>query len=105
MLLWLLRCFYIVLLIAVAAFAFSLVGEDFGMPAGVATALGILAVGGIVFYTDIKEKNKQIGTISAVYLGLLLGLLLGYLFSLGVMAVAESLVDRPEKLTHVAPVL
>ena len=105
MLLWLLRCFYLVLLIAVAAFAFSLMGDDFGLWAAVTTSLGILALGGLVFYTDVKEKSKQIGTISAVYLGLLLGLLLAYLFSLGLMAVLESLVDRPEKLAHVAPVL
>src|SRR6516225_2177 len=105
MLLWLLRCFYLVLLVAVAAFAFSLMGDDFGLWAAATTALGILALGGVVFYTDVKEKSKQIGTISAVYLGLLLGLLLAYLFSLGLMAVLESLVDKPEKLAHVAPVL
>ena len=44
----------------------------------------ILAVGGLVLFTDVCERNKQITTISAVYFGLLLGLLLGWLFSLAV---------------------
>ncbi|HEY2787647.1 MAG TPA: TRAM domain-containing protein [Fimbriiglobus sp.] len=56
-------------------------------------------------YTDIREKSKQIGTLSAVYFGLLLGLLLGYLFSLGMTAVAESLVTNPNKLVKITPLL
>ena len=35
----------------------------------------------LCFSTDLREKQKQITTISAIYFGLLLGLLLGYLFS------------------------
>jgi len=35
-----------------------------------------------VLLTDMKERQKQITTISAIYFGLLLGLLLGYLFSM-----------------------
>ena len=70
-----------VLLVVVAAFAFSLISQEFqesdGFLAAALTAGGILLVGGLVFYTDIKESAKEIGTLSAVYFGLLLGLLLG----------------------------
>jgi uncharacterized protein YacL len=109
MLLTLLRCFFIVLLVVVTAFTFSLILSEFqeenGLIAAILTAGGILAVGGLVFYTDIKESSKEIGTLSAVYFGLLLGLLLGYLFSLGMMTVAESLVTNPAKLARIAPIL
>ncbi len=62
--------------------------------------LGILAIGAIVLVTDVYERQKQITTISAVYFGLLLGLLLGYLFSL----VLEPLMhgafgDKPQLVT------
>src|SRR5437588_344262 len=51
-------------------------------------ALGVLAFGGtlllglLILITDVLVRNKQITTISAVYFGLLLGLLLGTLFSM-----------------------
>src|SRR5205823_9287583 len=44
--------------------------------------VGILALGFLVVATDILVRNKQITTISAVYFGLLMGLLLGTLFSI-----------------------
>ncbi len=109
MLLWLLRGFFIVLLLVVSAFTFSLILSEFqdegGLPAAIATTAVILIVGGIVLYTDLKEKSKEIGTLSAVYFGLLLGLLLGYLFSIGMMAVAESLITNPTKLARITPIL
>jgi uncharacterized protein YacL len=43
--------------------------------------VGILAVGFLVVAIDILVRSKQITTISAVYFGLLLGILLGTLFS------------------------
>jgi uncharacterized protein YacL len=42
---------------------------------------GILATGVMVVTLDLAVRNKQITTISAVYFGLLLGMLLGTLFS------------------------
>jgi uncharacterized protein YacL len=45
--------------------------------------LGILAIGLTIVLTDVLVRNKQITTISAIYFGLLLGLLLGNLFSTG----------------------
>jgi uncharacterized protein YacL len=41
----------------------------------------ILALGLLVVVTDVLVRDKQITTISAVYFGLLLGLLLGYILS------------------------
>ena len=35
-----------------------------------------------MLFTDLREKNKQITTLSALYFGLLLGLLLGWLISM-----------------------
>jgi uncharacterized protein YacL len=43
--------------------------------------VAILAVGFLVIAVDILTRSKQITTISAVYFGLLLGVLLGTLFS------------------------
>ena len=43
--------------------------------------VAILAIGFIVVLFDILLRNKQITTISAIYFGLLLGLLLGNIFS------------------------
>jgi uncharacterized protein YacL len=48
---------------------------------GARAVLVVLAIGGAVIFTDLWEKDKQITTISAVYFGLLLGLLLGWMFS------------------------
>jgi uncharacterized protein YacL len=44
--------------------------------------VAILGVGVLAVVTDVLVRNKQITTISAVYFGLLMGLLLGTLFSL-----------------------
>ena len=50
----------------------------------------ILLFGGLVLVTDVREKQKQITTISAIYFGLLLGLLVGWLFSMAVVPMLES---------------
>jgi uncharacterized protein YacL len=42
---------------------------------------GTLVLGFLILATDILVRSKQITTISAVYFGLLLGLLLGWVFS------------------------
>ena len=41
---------------------------------------GILGIGLLIVLIDVLVRNKQITTISAVYFGLLLGLLLGNIF-------------------------
>ena len=50
----------------------------------------------LVLFTDLREKQKQITTISAVYFGLLLGLLLGWLFSLALDPLLEVRASRTE---------
>jgi uncharacterized protein YacL len=46
--------------------------------------VGTVVLGFLILATDVLVRNKQITTISAVYFGLLLGLLLGTLFSMAV---------------------
>jgi uncharacterized protein YacL len=41
----------------------------------------VLVLGGAVIVADVLTRNKEITTLSAVYFGLLLGLLLGHLFT------------------------
>lgn len=80
MLLWLFRSAYVALLVGMALFAinhFLDAGETLN---AVSVPLGILAIGGLVLFTDMREKQKQITTLSAIYFGLLMGLLLGWLF-------------------------
>jgi uncharacterized protein YacL len=87
-LLWLLRLCFGAITISLATLAFDYVNRapESGIgPAGFVPALGIflgiLASGLLIVLTDILVRNKQITTISAIYFGLLLGLLLGPLFA------------------------
>ena len=84
MLLWLLRGAYLILLVGMAGISFSYFYSRYENPNNLWQALSsvavILAIGGLVLGTDLLEKNKQITTLTAVYFGLLLGLLLGWLF-------------------------
>lgn len=82
MLLWLLRGCFLALLLGMAVFAFNIFYETGETVKGVEAGLAILLIGGVILFTDLYEKDKQITTISAVYFGLLLGLLLGWLFSM-----------------------
>ena len=60
------------------------------MFAGTIAALVVLGAGGLVLFTDLKEKSKDITTIIAIYFGLLLGLLVGWLFSLAMEPIITS---------------
>lgn len=97
MLLWLLRVAYCTLVAGVAVFAFlhyysELESESGGnLAIALAAAATVLAIGGLVLFTDLKERNKQITTISALYFGLLLGLLLGWLVSLAIEPILQSI--------------
>lgn len=86
MLLWLLRGLFVLVVLAVAFAAFNTFSDaqESRVWPGIRAALIILAVGGLVLFTDLWEKNKQITTLSAMYFGLLLGLLLGWLISLAI---------------------
>jgi uncharacterized protein YacL len=80
-LLWILRGCFGALIIGMALFAFSYYLKASGdWLWGVEAFAVILAVGALIVITDILVRNKQITTVSAIYFGLLLGLLLGTLF-------------------------
>lgn len=89
MLLLLLRIAYVAMLLGTAAISVSMLYEYDGN-AVVIAPIAILGIGSLVIATDVWEKNKQITTVSAVYFGMLLGLLLGYLFSLAIAPIVDS---------------
>ena len=66
--------------------------------------LAILVFGGIVLFTDVREKQKQITTISAIYFGLLLGLFIGWLFSMALRPLFESAFPSTPQVTQVVQV-
>jgi len=86
LLLFILRGCFGAIVIGMALLGFQNVNKnpetDFVPAVGV--FIGILAAGLTVVMTDLMIRNKQITTISAVYFGLLMGLLLGKLFSTAV---------------------
>ena len=90
MLLWLLRGAYVALLVGLAVFTASVFVERDEQTRAVVVPLIILGFGALVLFTDVREKQKQITTISAIYFGLLLGLLVGWLFSLALRPLFES---------------
>jgi len=79
MLLWILRGCFAAIIIGMATYALVYYHyTPWGMASfGVVLLVGVLAIG-----TDLFIRNKQITTVSAVYFGLLLGLVLGALFSM-----------------------
>jgi uncharacterized protein YacL len=95
MLMWLLRGFYVVLLVGIALFAFSFFYVRGELGDGVGAFLAIVLLGALVLLTDMREREKQIATISAVYFGLLFGLLLGWLFSLALEPIIKSAYTAP----------
>ena len=82
MLMWILRGFFGAMMIGVALLAlnfFNRTGDNFW--GGFLAFMAVLVVGGLVVATDMLIRDKQITTISAIYFGLLLGLLLGHILS------------------------
>ena len=113
MLLWLLRGCFAALMLAVAVFAFNFLSADLDNTLGGAVAaLAILATAGAILYTDARETDKQIATISSIYFGLLFGLMLGWLFGMGIEALLQTFsgalqLDPPQlqKMTILARIL
>ena len=105
MLLWLLRVAYAALLVGVAGFAASLFADAGDRTKAVVVPLVMLAVGGVILFTDVREKQKQITTISAIYFGLVMGLLLGWLFSMAVEPVLEAAFGDFTRMVRVVRVL
>src|SRR5260370_32514487 len=82
--LWILRGCFGTIVIGMATLVLSQYAYD-KSPAslyGILAFFAILAAGILVVFTDMLVRNKQITTISAIYFGLLLGFLLGWLFSM-----------------------
>ncbi|HEY7331091.1 MAG TPA: PIN domain-containing protein [Gemmataceae bacterium] len=82
LLLWLLRGVFGAICIGIAMLAFRHFSEGPGDTAnGYIAFLCILGAGLLIVLTDVLIRNKQITTLSAIYFGLLLGLLLGNILS------------------------
>lgn len=104
MLLFLLRVAYVAMLVGTAAISVSMLYETGGPPVVIAP-IAIVGIGSLVIATDVWEKSKQITTVSAVYFGLLLGLLLGYLFSLAIAPIVENSFPNKPQLALLTRVL
>jgi uncharacterized protein YacL len=91
-LLWLLRGVFGVGVVGMASYAWSLYLARNDWVLGLYWVLGILVTGGLIVVADILVRNKQISTISAIYFGFLLGLLLGTLL----YSALEPFLDRWE---------
>jgi uncharacterized protein YacL len=86
MLLWLIRAVYGALILFAASYAYTSMHEvypDSNLPS-ISVGLLIILIGAMVIVTDLRDRNKQIATVSAIYFGLLMGLLLGSMLSLGI---------------------
>jgi uncharacterized protein YacL len=85
MLLWILRGVFAIVILAMATSSLIFLSQESQAPqapiAGLLVFAGFLLTGIVAVVVDVFVRNKQITTISAVYFGLLLGLLLGWLFS------------------------
>src|SRR5215203_7091322 len=81
MLLWILRGCFIVLILGVALITLDQYSNSLQFLRGYVIAGLIVTAGAAVLVADMKLRHKEITTISAVYFGLLLGLLLGTFFT------------------------
>jgi uncharacterized protein YacL len=98
LLLWFLRVCYGAIIIGLSMAAFSNVLEaHYSTFQAYAVFLGVLCAGLLIVLSDIWLVNKQITTLSALYFGLLLGLLLGNILS---MALDPFLFDTTVPESH-----
>jgi uncharacterized protein YacL len=77
MVLWIVRGSFLVLLLGVGLFALDNYANADHFGTGVLAMAGIVSLGALILVTDMKIRAKEITTISALYFGLLLGLLVG----------------------------
>lgn len=92
MLLWILRGCFGVLMIGIALLALD---RSTGW-VSIVQALGVLVVGGVTLTADLMLRNKEITTISAIYFGLLLGLLLGSILTLALDPFLQFWLQSPD---------
>jgi uncharacterized protein YacL len=78
---WLLRGCFGAVVIGLAMLGFLQFNEETTPFYGYVAFFIILGTGLLIIVTDLLIRNKQITTLSALYFGLLLGLLLGNIFS------------------------
>lgn len=90
MLLWILRGTFGILVTGMATGTLIFLEKNSdSVGAGIIAFAAILAVGIMAIAVDVLIRNKEITTISAVYFGLLLGLLLGTLFSMALVPIVH----------------
>ncbi len=105
MLLVLLRIAYVVIVVAMTVYAVSIFIEREQYLSAAAVAAVFLLGGGIVLLTDLREKHKKITTISAVYFGLLLGLLVGWLLAIASQPLLESVFPENRQMVQIGQAL
>jgi uncharacterized protein YacL len=100
--LWLLRGFFGAIMIGIGYIAFDFFSreEPRDWVGGTVAFIAILGISFLVVATDLLVRNKQITTISAVYFGLLMGLLLGSLLSMALEPIVprEWVESRTERI-------
>ncbi len=79
-LLWVVRTIFVALTIGVATNALIVYANQQNLFVAILNFALVLLLGLSVFTIDCLTKNKQINTISAIYIGMLVGFLLGTLF-------------------------
>jgi uncharacterized protein YacL len=62
---------------------------------GLTGFFGVIAAGAAIVFGDLYIKNKQITTISALYFGLLMGFLLGYLLWQAMLPIFQNYMPNP----------
>jgi uncharacterized protein YacL len=77
MLLWILRGCYLALILGVGLIFMVSLPETAPFLTKLTVLVGTILLGTLVLVTDMLIRDKQITTISAIYFGLLLGLLIG----------------------------
>ena len=92
--LWVLRGAFVAIIIGVATYALIGFADQEQVQTGVIAFATLVLVGFGVIIIDLLVRNKQITTISAVYFGLLMGFLLGWLFWTAVEPLAIYFLQR-----------
>src|SRR5579883_1978043 len=107
MLLWILRGFFAIIVLGVATSTLVILGQDQTPHSilDITVFAAILATSLLAVAIDLFVKNKQITTISAVYFGLLLGLLLGSLFASALEPLVQDYLPINTKLLQVLRLL
>ena len=100
MMMWILRSFFAVLVIGVAAFVAKYYADQARFWAPFFAGALIIGLGALVIATDVLVRAKEITTISAIYFGLLLGLLLGTLFADAMQYYLSDWLGERQELIH-----